>query len=111
MDQPILYRDWGRRARGLVGVDYRWRLQSRSETITGPEMDVHKMNKASPQRLPYPRLHVAIAISLVVAFFDAASVRNSCMQALILDQVPHLIVSHRNQVVWRIPEELMKRVS
>jgi hypothetical protein len=33
------------------------------------------------------------------------------MQVLILAQAPHLIVSYRNQVVWGIPEELMKRVS
>jgi hypothetical protein len=71
----------------------------------------------------------------------AASVRNSWMQALILNQaqhrcrrkqslkrhkhtslfvfrsaplravIAHLSVSYRNQVVWQIPEELMKGVS
>lgn len=33
------------------------------------------------------------------------------MQVLTLDQAPHLIVSYKNQVVWGIPEELMKGVS
>jgi hypothetical protein len=54
---------------------------------------------------------VAVAIYKISVFVKAAPVRNSCMQALILDQVPHLIVSYRNQVVWGIPEELMKGVS
>jgi hypothetical protein len=44
-------------------------------------------------------------------FVKAASVRNLCMWILMLGQTPHLRVSYRNQVVWRIPEELMKRVS
>ena len=43
-------------------------------------------------------------------FVKAASVRNSSMRVLILDQAPHLNVSYRNQVVWRISEELMKGV-
>jgi hypothetical protein len=54
---------------------------------------------------------VTVAIYSISVFVKAASVRNSCMQVLILDQAPHLIVSYRNQVVWGIPEELMKRVS
>jgi len=33
------------------------------------------------------------------------------MQVLILEQAPHLIVSYRNQVVWGIPDKLMKGVS
>jgi hypothetical protein len=53
----------------------------------------------------------AVAIYSISVFVKAASVRNSCMQVLILGQAPHLIVSYRNQVVWGIPEELMKGVS
>src|SRR5262245_53614635 len=64
MDQPVFYRDWGQRARGLIGVEYRWRLQSQRETISGREHGVHRLNKVCPQRLPYLRLRVAIAISL-----------------------------------------------
>jgi hypothetical protein len=33
------------------------------------------------------------------------------MQVLILNLAPHLCVGYSNQVVWRIPEELMKGVS
>ena len=54
---------------------------------------------------------VAVAIYSISAFVKAASMRNSWMQVLILNQAPHLSVSYRNQVVWRIPEELMKGVS
>jgi hypothetical protein len=54
---------------------------------------------------------VAVAIYSIWVFVKAASVRNSCMQVLILDKAPYLIVSYRNQVVWGIPEELMKGVS
>jgi hypothetical protein len=54
---------------------------------------------------------VTVAIYSTSVFVKAASVRNSCMQVLILDQAPHSIVSYRNQVVWGIPEELMKGVS
>src|SRR5262249_57277512 len=64
MNQPTLYRDWGQRAISLVGVEYRWRLQSRRETISGRELGVHKLNKVCPQRLPYHRSRVTIAISL-----------------------------------------------
>jgi hypothetical protein len=54
---------------------------------------------------------VAVAIYSISISVKAASVRNSCTHVLILDQAPHLIVSYRNQVVWGIPEELMKGVS
>jgi hypothetical protein len=33
------------------------------------------------------------------------------MHVLILDQALHLIMSYRNQAVWRIPDVLMKGVS
>jgi len=54
---------------------------------------------------------VAVAIYSISVIVKAASVRNSCMQVLILEQAPHLIVSYRNQVVWGIPDKLMKGVS
>ena len=54
---------------------------------------------------------VAVAIYSISVFVKAASVRNSSMRILILDQAPHLNVSYINQIVWRIPEELMKGVS
>jgi hypothetical protein len=84
---------------------------------------------------------VAVAIYSTPVSVKAASVRNSWMQALILNQdqhrcrrkqslkrhkhtspfvfrsaplravIAHLSVSYRNQVVWQIPEELMKGVS
>jgi hypothetical protein len=54
---------------------------------------------------------VAAAINSISEFVKAEPLRNSYTQVLILNQAPHLIVSYRNQVVWRIPEKLMKGVS
>src|SRR5262249_49085637 len=47
---------------------------------------------------------VAVAIYSISVFVNVASVRNLCLQILILSQTPHLSVSYGNQVVWRIPD-------
>jgi hypothetical protein len=52
-----------------------------------------------------------IAICPISLFVKATSARNSRMRILILRLIPHLRVSYRDQVVWRIPKGLMKRVS
>jgi hypothetical protein len=54
---------------------------------------------------------IAVALNSISVFVKAAFLRNSSMRVLILAQAPHLNLSYRNQVVWRIPEELMKGVS